>query len=126
MDSIRTFLEEYGLWSMLILFFAKWASGILVAVVKGEFKWYYLHEALKTDGVALVGYALLVGLGRYSGVPEFNSEAIKTGVGALISAGFVAGILKNLAHILPGFADRLPSSLREPARLRLGNVKNSN
>lgn len=126
MDSVKTFLEDFGVWSLLILFLAKWASGILVAVVKGEFKWYYLHEALKTDGVALVAYALLLGLGRYSGIPEFDTAVIKTGIGALIAAGFTAGILKNLAHILPGFAEKLPSSVREPARLRLGNTRNTN
>ena len=124
MDQIRTFLESWGLWTLLLLFLGKWISGILVAVKLGEFKWYYLHEALKTDGVALVSYALLLGIGRYSGIPEFNSDYVKTGVGAALSAGFIAGIFKNLAHILPSFADSLPNSLIEPAELRLGNEDN--
>lgn len=124
-DTVRTFLEDWGLWTLLILFFGKWATGILVAVVKGEFKWYYLHEALKTDGVALAAYAIVLGIGKYSGVPEFNNDFIQGGTGVLLASGFTAGILKNLAHILPGFADAVPSSFREPARLRLGNVKNT-
>ena len=124
-DTIRDFLENYGIWTLLILFFGKWATGILVAVLKGEFKWYYLHEALKTDGVALAGYAIVLGIAEYSGLPEFNSEVVQGGTGVLLATGFTAGIVKNLAHILPGFSESVPTTLREPARLRLGNARNN-
>jgi hypothetical protein len=94
MNEIKTFLEDWGVWSILLLVAARFVTGVLI------------------------------GLGRYSGVPEFNSDGVVAGLGALFTADVVAGIIKNAAHIFPSIAERLPSSFREPAKLRLGNPGN--
>jgi hypothetical protein len=124
MNEIKTFLEDWGVWSILLLVAARFVTGVLVAVQKHEFKWFYVGEILRNDLLKLAVFVILIGLGRYSGVPEFNSDGVVAGLGALFTADVVAGIIKNAAHIFPSIAERLPSSFREPAKLRLGNPGN--
>jgi hypothetical protein len=123
-DPVRSVLEDYGLWSMLIVLVAKYLTGILVAVKENEFKWYYLGEFFKSDGLKVASFAIMVGVGRLTGLPQFNQDAIQAGFGAVLFADLIGGLLKNLAHLSDTLSARFPSSLREPDRLRLGNVKN--
>lgn len=113
MDSIHTFLENYGLWSLLVLFVAKWLSGVLVSVKDGVFSWHYLADMLKSDGVAFAAYALLVGIGKYSGVPELNNYIVAGGFGATLAATWLAGAIRNFTQLLTNnAAQRLPQSLQ--------------
>jgi hypothetical protein len=123
-DSVRSFLEDYGVWTLLILLLAKFATGVIVAIDKNEFKWYYLGNTFKTDFLKVVTFAILLGIGRFAGIEEFDNDYLQGGMGLILAADLTAGVIKNVAHLIPSFADGTPSSLREPARLRLGNPRN--
>lgn len=116
-NTVRDFLESYGLWTLLLFLIAKFVLGVLVAIQKNEFKWYYLGEVFKNDGVKFIALVVLVFV--------LGNDALSASAGALLLADYTAGITKNLAHLFPSLAERIPSSLREPARLRLGNAKNN-
>lgn len=125
MDQIRDFLQNYGVWTLALLYLAKLGTGVLVALDTGEFKAFYLDETLRKDAVKIVVYAILTGLGRVPElVPVFGTEEMRAGLGALLAAGLTAGVIKNLVHLIPEFGEAVPSMFREPARLRLGNPRN--
>lgn len=123
-DSIRQFLEDWGIWTILVLMIAKFITGVIVAISKKEFKWFYIGEFLRSDGLKVATFAIITGMSRFLGMPELESDYVEGGIGVLLITDFTAGIIKNLAHIFPTFSDNIPSSLREPARLRLGNPRN--
>jgi hypothetical protein len=123
-DSVRAFLEDWGVWSILIALIAKFATGVLVAIQKNEFKWFYLGNIFKTDMVKLATFIIVLAVGRFSGVPEFENEYLQAGGGAVLLTDLVAGVVKNLAHLSTSVSENTPTSLREPARLRLGNPRN--
>lgn len=123
-ETIKTFLQDYGILSLLILTLAKFLTGVIVAVDKNEFKWFYLGNIFKTDLLKLATITVVLGLGKYAGIEAFSKDYVQGTMGAVLAADLMAGILKNLAHLFPAFADAVPSSFREPARLRLGNPKN--
>jgi hypothetical protein len=123
-DSVKTFLESWGLWSLLIVLVAKYITGVLVAIKEDEFKWYYLGEFFKNDGLKVAAYGIMVGVGKLTGLPEFNQDVVQGAFGVALFADLVGGLLKNLAHLSDTLAENFPSSVRQPARLRLGNVKN--
>lgn len=123
-DSVRDFLEAYGIWTILVVLLLKFVTGVVVAVYKSEFKWYYLGNTFKSDFLKVLTYAILLGAGTYLGLEEFNSDYLKAGMGAVLLADLTAGVIKNLAHMFPDVADVVPSSMREPSRLRLGNPRN--
>ena len=125
MDQIRDFLQNYGVWTLALLYLAKLGTGVLVALDTGEFKAFYLDETLRKDAVKIVVYAILTGLGRVPElVPVFGTEEMRAGLGALLAAGLTAGVIKNLVHLIPEFGEAVPSTFREPAYLRLGNPRN--
>lgn len=123
-NDIRTFLEDWGMWTILIMLVAKFISGVLVAIEKNEFKWFYLGNIFKSDLLKVAVFALVTGLSRFSGVDQFESDYVQGGMGAILLTDLIAGVVKNIAHLVPGFADTVSTSFREPARLRLGNPKN--
>jgi len=125
MDQIRDFLQNYGVWTLALLYLAKLGTGVLVALETGEFKAFYLDETLRKDAVKIVVFAILTGLGKIPElIPVFGTEEMRAGLGALLAAGLTAGVVKNLVHLIPELGDSMPSALREPARLRLGNPRN--
>lgn len=123
-DGIRLFLEDYGLWSILIMLLAKFVTGVLVAIQKNEFKFYYLGNIFKTDFLKVATLALVTGLGKLNTLPQFDSDYVQGGLGAVLLVDLTAGVIKNLAHFFPAVADTVTTEFREPARLRLGNAKN--
>jgi hypothetical protein len=125
-NDIRNVLQEWGIWSVLVLLLLKFVTGVLVAVQKNEFKWYYLGNIFKGDMVKLLTFAILTGVTRYVSIPELENDATIMSMGAVLFTDLLAGVIKNLAHLSAGFAENVPSSLREPARLRLGNSRNTN
>ena len=126
MDAVRDFLQSYGVWTIFLLWVAKYATGLLVALKTGEFKAFYMDENLRSDAIKIFVYAILTGL---AGVPDllplFATEETRLALGALLSASLAAGAIKNLVHIFPEMGEYVPKMLREPARLRLGNPKNA-
>lgn len=125
MDAIRTFLQDYGVYTFVILYIAKFSTGLLVAIKEGEFKAFYLDETLRTDAIKIFIYAALTGVGRVPDlVPVFSTEEMRAALGAILVAGLTAGVIKNLVHLIPELGDAVPSMFREPARLRLGNPRN--
>lgn len=123
-DSVRDALVAYGIWAVLILTLVKFLLGIFVALKTDEFKWFYISNFFKSDGIKLAAFAIILGVGRYGGIPEFNTLIVSGAFSAVLVAGLLAGIVKNVAHLFPEFAAWLPEEFREPARLRLGNPKN--
>lgn len=123
-NDIRTVLENYGMWTILVLLVAKFLTGVLVAVQKNEFKWFYLGNTFKSDFLKVATFVIVTGLGRLSTVPEFDSDYVQGGLGAVLVTDLIAGVVKNLAHLYPAVADFVTTSFREPARLRLGNPGN--
>lgn len=123
-DSVRDFLQDWGIWTLIILVLAKFVTGVIVAVYKNEFKWFYLGNTFKSDFLKLLTYAILLGIGNYAGIEEFNSDYLKAGMGAILATDLTAGVIKNIAAMFPNVGDVVPSSMREPARLRLGNPRN--
>lgn len=123
-NDVRGLLEGWGVWTILILLLVKTALGIIVAIQKGEFKWFYLGNVLKEDGLKVA--ALFIIQLMVAAVPDTKvvGEVAITSFGALLTADFIGGIVKNIAHLSPQVAENVPSSLREPARLRLGNPRN--
>ena len=101
MDSVKDFLQDWGLWTLLLLMLGHWISGVLAAFKENTFKWFYVANILKDDGLKLAAYALIIGLGRYSGIDEFNTEAVKAGLGVVLGANMTADIFKNLNVIFP-------------------------
>lgn len=124
-DTIRTFLQDYGVYTFVVLYVLKLATGLMVAVKENEFKAFYMDETLRSDALKIVVYAGLTGLGKVPDlVPIFATEEMRLGLGALLTTALTAGVIKNLVHLVPEFGDNVPSMLREPARLRLGNPRN--
>jgi hypothetical protein len=115
MSSIYDFLQSYGIWSVLMLLVAKFVLGVIVAVQKNEFKWFYLGEVMKNDGLKFVAWIIVIF--------TLSNPAFSASVGALLVADYTSGIVKNLAHLFPSIGDAIPSSFREPSVLRLGNPK---
>jgi len=124
-NSIRDGLEAWGVWSILILLLAKLATGVLVAVKNNEFKFYYLGNIFKTDFLKVATFAIVTGLGKLTTLSEFDSDYVQFGLGAVLLTDLTAGVIKNLAHLYPAIADKVTTEFREPARLRLGNPKNT-
>lgn len=125
MDQVREFLQNYGVWTLALLYLTKLTTGVLVALETGEFKAFYLDETLRKDAVKILVFAVLTGLGRVPElVPVFGTEEMRAGLGALLAASLTAGVIKNLVHLIPEFGEAVPSMFREPARLRLGNSRN--
>lgn len=123
-NNVRDFLENWGIWTLLILVLAKFVTGVLVALVKNEFKWFYIGNVFKNDMLKITTFAVVLGVAKFTGLPEFDNDYTRGGLGAILAADLIAGVLKNVAHIFPAVADVVPSSVREPSRLRLGNPKN--
>lgn len=123
-NTIHTFLESWGIWSILVMLLAKFLTGIMVAVAKNEFKWFYLGNIFKNDFLKVMTLVVVTGLGKLTTVPELDSDYVQAGMGAVLLADLTAGLIKNLAHLYPGISDKVTTSFREPARLRLGNPKN--
>lgn len=117
MNTIQTFFESYGMWSLISLMVVKLVVGVAVAVQKGEFKWYYLANFLKTDALQV---AVLMVIAIF-----LHQDVLTATLGAVLATSFTAGIVKNLAHMFPEVADSVWSSLREPARFRLGNPRST-
>ena len=116
LNGMAEFLQGLTIWPLVVLIFTKLALGIIVAVQKSEFKWFYVGNILKEDVLKLAAVAVVV----YT----LDNTALSAGLIALLVADTSAGITKNVAHIFPTFADKIPSSFREPSRMRLGNPKN--
>lgn len=114
---IYNWLELYGFWSLISLMIVKLVTGVAVAIQKNEFKWYYLANFLKNDAVKVV---VLIVLSVF-----LKQDALTASIGAMLVLDFTAGIAKNVAHMFPGVAQNTPTTLREPARLRLGNPKST-
>ena len=126
MDQIRQILQDYGIYTILILYITKLVTGVLVALKEGEFKAFYLDETLRSDAIKIVVFAALTGLARVPDLlPLFATEEMRLGLGALLTASLSAGVVKNLVHLVPEIGDVVPKMLREPERLRLGNPKNN-
>jgi hypothetical protein len=124
-DQVRDILQQYGVYTLVILYIAKYATGVFVALDLGEFKAFYLDENLRKDALKIVVYAALTGLGKVPElIPVFGTEEMRAGLGALLAASLAAGVVKNLVHLFPEFGNNVPTSFREPARLRLGNPRN--
>ena len=122
-NNVHMFLEAWGMWSILVLLMLKTVLGILVAIQKNEFKWFYLANVLKNDALKVVTLFLLQ-LATHATNTAGVGDVTVAGGGALLLADLTAGVVKNLAALLPSVGDNVPSSFREPARLRLGNPKN--
>ena len=121
--SIQAFLVDWGMWSILVLLLLKTALGVLVAIQKNEFKWFYLANVLKNDALKVVTLFLLQVATHATNTQGVGDVTVASG-GALLLADLTAGVVKNLAALIPAVGDNVPSSFREPARLRLGNPKN--
>lgn len=116
-NSVHDFLVVYGIWSVLMLLVAKFVLGVVVAVQKNEFKWFYVGEVLKNDGLKFAVWLVVLFV--------LSNPVLSTSIGVLLTTDYTTGIVKNLASLFPSLADAIPSSFRQPARLRLGNSKNT-
>lgn len=92
---------------------------MIVAIQKNEFKWVYISDIFKSDVLKLATFAIVVGVGRYSGVTEFNDGVVQGGAGIILATGLVSGIIRNLVYMFPGLEDVVPQSLQEPAEMRM-------
>jgi hypothetical protein len=126
MEQVRDFMQDWGIWTIALLYLAKLITGVLVAIVNNEFKAFYLDESLRKDAVKIIVFVLLTGVAKVPDLlPVFGTEEMRAGLGVLLTTSLAAGVIKNLVHLSPELGGMVPSSLREPERLRLGNPKNT-
>ncbi len=123
-NAVKDFLFDLGLWNLFILIFLKFLLGVTVALHNNEFKVFYIGNIFKND---LLKFGVIVGLSAANatlGIAPIDPTIVNVGLGAVLAVDVLGGITKNIVHLFPQIAENVPSAVREPSSLRLGNPRN--